>query len=71
MSSCAGTGIPEIALSKLSQGLIKPVTLKIVTFNIHDIYFVSTDRTERMRAIANKLSGLDPDIVGFQESFIR
>jgi len=41
-----------------------------VTFNIQDLYVVGTHRAERMRAIAEKLCTLDPDIVGFQESFI-
>jgi len=46
-------------------------TLKIVTFNIQDLWVVGSDRPERMRAIAAKLQILDPDIVGFQESFIE
>lgn len=71
MSSCADTRIPEVMLSRQAYGLTEPVTLKIVTFNIHDIYVGSTDRNERMRAIAEKLCMFDPDIVGFQESFIR
>ena len=49
----------------------KPVVLKIVTFNIHDMYVESDDRPERMRAIADKLCELDPDLVGFQEAFIK
>jgi len=48
-----------------------PLTLKIVTFNIQDILLVSRARPERMRAIGETLSALDPDIVGFQESFIE
>ena len=48
-----------------------PLTLKIVTFNIQDILLVSRARSERMRAIGETLSALDPDIVGFQESFIE
>ncbi|MBU4212210.1 MAG: hypothetical protein KKD33_06465, partial [Verrucomicrobia bacterium] len=71
MSSCTDTRIREVALIRQTHGLTKPVTLKIVTFNIHDIYVGSTDRAERMRAIAEKLCTLDPDIVGFQESFIK
>lgn len=71
MRSCAATRIREVALSNPAHGLTKAVTLKIVTFNIHDIYVASTHRAERMRAIGEKLCALDPDIVGFQESFIR
>ncbi len=71
VSACADPGIPGVTLSRQAHGLTKPVSLKIVTFNIQDIYIVSTDRAERMYAIAEKLSTLDPDIVGFQESFVK
>ncbi|MBX3179454.1 MAG: endonuclease/exonuclease/phosphatase family protein [Candidatus Hydrogenedentes bacterium] len=47
-----------------------PVTLRVVTFNIQDLYLRSQDRPRRMKAIAAKLYTLDPDIVGFQEAFI-
>jgi len=50
--------------------LSEPITLKIVTYNIQDTWVVGQNRPERMYAIAKKLAELDPDIVGFQESFI-
>ncbi len=46
-------------------------TLKVVTFNIQDIAWVSEERPRRMRGIAAALMILDPDVVGFQESFIE
>lgn len=46
------------------------MTLKIVTFNIADGYLFTTNRRERIRAIAALLTKLDPDIVGLQEAFI-
>ena len=49
----------------------KPLTLKVVTFNIQDLGFVSEERPRRMRGIGAVLNILDPDIVGFQESFIE
>lgn len=51
--------------------LAKPITLKIVTYNIQDTWVVGRNRPERMYALARKLIELDPDIVGFQESFIQ
>ncbi|MBI2425043.1 MAG: endonuclease/exonuclease/phosphatase family protein [Candidatus Hydrogenedentes bacterium] len=51
--------------------LTAPVTLKLVTFNIQDTPVVGKDRPDRMRAIAAKLTILDPDVVCFQESFIE
>ena len=51
--------------------LAAPVELKVVTFNIQDLPLVSSHRRERMRAIAAKLLVLDPDIVGFQEAFVK
>ncbi len=50
--------------------LSAPITLKVATFNIHDLYLVSADRPLRMRSIGAKIMILDPDIVGFQEAFI-
>jgi len=49
--------------------LADPVTLRVMTFNIQDLGVVAQDHVPRMKAIARKLSELDPDIVGFQESF--
>lgn len=48
-----------------------PVTLKVVTFNIWDLFPVSTHRPERMAVIGEVLTELGPDIVGFQEAFIE
>lgn len=50
--------------------LKKPVVLKIVTFNIWDMYIGSRWRNVRMPAIAETLAELEPDIAGLQESFI-
>ncbi len=49
----------------------KPVTLKFVTFNIQDLWVVGRHRPERMRAIGDYLTHLDPDVAGFQEAFIE
>ncbi len=51
--------------------LSEAITLRLVTFNIQDLYLVGHHRTTRMRHIARVLATLDPDIVGFQESFIH
>jgi sphingomyelin phosphodiesterase 2 len=48
----------------------EPVTLRIATFNIQDLYLVATNHRERMAVIGEYLGPLDPDIVGFQEAFI-
>jgi len=52
-------------------GEVAPITLRVATFNIHDMYVESGNRPERMRAIAEELCKLDPDLVGFQEAFIK
>jgi len=51
--------------------ITKEITLKIVTFNVHDLYVLSSRRPKRMRAIAETLRALDPDIVGLQEAWIE
>ncbi|MCX8065932.1 MAG: endonuclease/exonuclease/phosphatase family protein [Candidatus Hydrogenedentes bacterium] len=52
------------------EPLSKPVTLKIITFNIQNTWVVGLNRQERMEAIARTLAELDPDLVGFQEAFV-
>jgi endonuclease/exonuclease/phosphatase family metal-dependent hydrolase len=61
----------SILLGQSQAPLASEVTLKVVTFNIHDLYIASSHRDERMRGIAKTLNELDPDIVGIQESFIE
>jgi len=51
--------------------LSKPVTLKVATFNIHDMLLISFNRPERMAAIGALLTELDPDIVGLQEAWVE
>lgn len=60
----------SVLLAKPPPPLASSVTLKVVTFNIHDLFVVSKHRPERMAAIARHLVALDPDIVGIQEAFI-
>ncbi|MDX9975520.1 MAG: endonuclease/exonuclease/phosphatase family protein [FCB group bacterium] len=50
--------------------LSEPIDLRIVTFNLHDLYLDSADRPARMRGVGAVLAELDPDIVGIQEAFI-
>lgn len=64
-------GRAEVAPERKVARLEKPVVLKVATFNVHDMYVESANRSERMRAIADKLCALDPDLVGFQEAFIK
>jgi hypothetical protein len=47
-----------------------PRTLRAVTFNIKDIYWLSDHRAERMAAIADELVAARPDVVCLQEAFI-
>ncbi|MFY9342472.1 MAG: endonuclease/exonuclease/phosphatase family protein [Planctomycetota bacterium] len=45
-------------------------TLRVVTFNIKDMYWLSDHRAERMAGIADSLAGLRPDVVCLQEGFV-
>lgn len=60
----------SIFLKDKPAPLEEPLTLKIITFNIQDLFVVGRNRPARMRHIARVLGDLDPDIVGFQESFV-
>jgi len=57
--------------SHVALGEEASITLRVATFNIHDMYVESAARPERMRAIADRLCELNPDLVGFQEAFIK
>lgn len=45
-------------------------TLRVVTFNIKDMYWLSEHRAERMAGIAQALLDATPDVVCLQEGFI-
>ena len=55
------------ALREAGDGPAGRVTLKVVTFNIQDL-FVASDREQRMRAIGRALEAA-PDLIGLQEAF--
>jgi sphingomyelin phosphodiesterase 2 len=66
------TDLAKSLLLKAPPGpLVKPIDLKLITFNIHDLYVASKNRPERMIGIAKKLREMDPDFVGIQEAFIK
>lgn len=69
--SCHCTTFPEFTLKVLPNNFKKPITLRIMTYNVKDIMIASNYRSERMHAIALKLCELDPDIIGFQEFFVE
>ncbi len=58
-------------LAESPPPLEEPKTVRIITYNIASAYGFTTNRPERMRAIAGVLTELDPDIVGFQEAFVK
>lgn len=47
-----------------------PLTLRVVTFNIAAAYGFTNNRAVRLRALADLLRELDPDLVGLQEAFV-
>ena len=44
--------------------------LRIVTFNVHDLYWLSDHRAARMREIGKVLAAQAPDVVCLQEGFV-
>lgn len=58
-------------LTQPAAPLASDVVLKVVTFNIQDLYIAGQNRLARMKAIGETLRELDPDLVGIQESFIQ
>lgn len=58
-------------LRRASSPWAEARALRVATYNIADGYLFTTNREERMRAIADELVRLDPDVVGLQEAFIK
>ena len=54
-----------------TEYLSEPIILKVVTFNIRDLYLVEGNRVNRMRSIGKKFAELNPDIIGVQEAFVK
>ena len=46
-------------------------TLRMLTYNVHDLYIASDNRPERMRSIGAFIAKLEPDFVALQEAFIE
>jgi len=61
----------SILLRRPPPAFPHPISITAVTFNVHDMYLVSTYRKERITAIAHILKRLNPDVVGLQESWIK
>lgn len=57
-------------LLKPPRPLVEPIMLRIITYNVQDLWIIGKDRIKRMKALGKKLTELDPDIAGFQEAFI-
>ena len=51
--------------------LTEPIIIRAATFNVHDLYWDSENRPERMAAIGRLLVKIDPDLVGIQEAFVE
>ncbi len=49
----------------------QPLRLRVVTWNLWGIMFLTPRRAERMQIIAREIVKLKPDIVGFQEVFVQ
>jgi len=58
-------------LATAPPGLSEPVTLRVLTMNVWGLKFLSDHRAERMPAIGARLAQLKPDLIGFQEAFVK
>lgn len=68
LATACNTGREVLREAGDARGLTSTVALKVVTFNVQDL-FVASDREQRMRAIGRALGRLRPDLVGLQEAF--
>jgi endonuclease/exonuclease/phosphatase family metal-dependent hydrolase len=67
------TAIPEpTQFSKVTPPLtFEPLRMRVVTWNLWGILWLTPRRAERMQIIAREIVKLKPDIVGFQEVFVQ
>ena len=68
LATACNTGRAALREAGDARGPASRVTLKVVTFNVQDL-FVASDREQRMRAIGRALGELRPDLIGLQEAF--
>ena len=68
LATACNTGRAALREAGAARGTASRVTLKVVTFNVQDL-FVASDRERRMRAIGRALGELRPDLIGLQEAF--
>lgn len=47
-----------------------PLKLRVVTWNVWGLRWITPRRAERLRRVAEEVARLKPDIVGFQEAFV-
>ncbi len=48
----------------------EPLRLRVVTWNVWGLRWISPRRAERIAALAREVAALRPDVVGFQEAFV-
>ena len=61
----------SVLLANPPPALRAPVTVRIATMNVWGVKYQCPHRAERMPAIGRALAKRHPDIVGFQEAFVR
>lgn len=49
----------------------QPLRLRVVTWNVWGLLWMTPRRAERLEAVAREVARLKPDIVGFQEAFVQ
>ncbi|TDU63157.1 endonuclease/exonuclease/phosphatase family metal-dependent hydrolase [Prosthecobacter fusiformis] len=48
-----------------------PVRLRVVTWNVWGLLWLTPHRAERLQRVAKEVAALKPDIVAFQEAFVK
>lgn len=67
------TAVPEPSQFSLvtPPPAFQPLRLRVVTWNLWGILWLTPRRAERMQVIAREIVKMKPDIVGFQEVFVQ
>lgn len=67
------TAVPEPAHFSIATApaAFTPLRLRVVTWNLWGIMWLTPRRAERMQIIAREIVKMKPDIVGFQEVFVQ
>src|SRR5688572_10217037 len=63
-------GEPTNFVSRTGDAVLAPSRLRLVTWNVWGLRWITPRRAERIESVAREVAALTPDIVAFQEAYV-